>query len=377
MIRLLVPALLLTLVACESGVEETGLPEGETGETSDTGETGETGETAEDIAIAGPWVDYWGTDHTVSNTDWTQGAMAFAITTYDNDATYAIAQNDADNAWSPGLWSRFDWGWAKEELVYCQTAYDKATEADALATPAADIGDPRSGCGGFPWTVMRAPTGIDGVWDDAWGGSHAVGPFAWVVGSDSFIISKADPAAQWAVAQNSASNSWNPELWSRFDWHWQAGDLYYCQTAYDKATEADASSTPPADGTDLAGGCGGFPWTALRASLPITGAWSDDWGTSHVINAFEWAMDDSTFEISQATPAENWLVAQNGASNAWSPGLWSRFDWAWDSDGGLYYCQIAYDKASEADAAATPAADGANLGSGCGGFGWTALSAAP
>jgi hypothetical protein len=35
----------------------------------------------------------------------------------------------------------------------CQTAYDKATEAEALATPPADPADPATGgCGGFPWS---------------------------------------------------------------------------------------------------------------------------------------------------------------------------------------------------------------------------------
>lgn len=389
MIRLSFTSLLLSLVACDSGTDDSGSTATDTAEDSgadtstdtstDTGEdTGEDTGTMADITIQGTWVDNWGSDHVVSNTAWMSGSSAFAISVYDNDGAYAIAQNDAANEWSPGLWSRFDWGWAGGELLYCQTAYDKASEADALATPAADISSPGTGCGGFSWSVLRAPLSISADYDDAWGGHHVVDAFDWRQDFGGYRITRADDAAQWVVAQNASDNSWNPDLWSRFDWAWQDDELYYCQTAYDKASEADALATPAADASDIAGGCGGFSWTELREVLSINGNWNDNWGSNHVINAFAWTTGSSSYDITQAHDAEGWLVAQNSASNEWSPGLWSRFDWTWDSEGGLWYCQTAYAASTEADAVATPAADPSDsANTGCGGFSWSSLSVNP
>ena len=72
-------------------------------------------------------------------------------------AMFVIAENDADNAYSAGLWSRFDWAWDGTDLYYCQTAFAEATEADALAVPAADSSDLlNAGCGAydFPWSKL-------------------------------------------------------------------------------------------------------------------------------------------------------------------------------------------------------------------------------
>jgi hypothetical protein len=111
--------------------------------------------------------------------------------------------------------------------------------------------------------------------------------------------------------------------------------------------------------------------------LSIDGDWNDNWGGTHSIDAFAWISGTSRFDITDVDDAAGWLVAQNAATNDWSPGLWSRFDWTWGTDGTFWYCQTAYAADTEADALATPAADPADPGTtGCGGFSWTAMSAA-
>ena len=402
MIRLdKLPALLLLplAIACGEDAKESNTDDTGTGDTEDTGDTGtddtadtgpddtdtgDTGDTAPPagIAIIGDWVDNWGGTHNVSDTEWRSDGSLFEISAYVNGdeansgAGYAIAQNGADNSWNPGMWSRFDWGWSDGELLYCQTAYAAATEADALATPAADLSSPASGCGGFSWSVLRAPFPLTGGWDDSWGGTHAIDAFTWASGDATFSIAEVDAAAGWAVAQNGADNGWNPELWSRFEWTQDgAGAVWYCQAVYDAATEAEARAAAPADAADLLSGCGGFSWTELRRTLPINGAWVDGWGGTHDITAFVWVNDSSRYDISQ-TDATAWLVAQNGSDNAWNPGMWSRFDWTWDGDGLLWYCQTAYAAATEADALATPAADATDPATtGCGSFPWTSMEA--
>ena len=125
----------------------------------------------------------------------------------------------------------------------------------------------------------------------------------------------------------------------------------------------------------LSAGCGGFSWTALRLALSIDGDWLDGWGGQHSISAFTWTNEGSTYDIAEASDADGWLVAQNGASNSWNAGLWSRFDWTWDAEGALWYCQTAYDAPSREDAAATPAADASEPATtGCGSFSWTSMS---
>jgi hypothetical protein len=116
--------------------------------------------------------------------------------------------------------------------------------------------------------------------------------------------------------------------------------------------------------------------TTPTEALDIVGAYVDDFDTAHEITETTWTQtypgyDPLTFAISQW--GDDWLVAQNGADNAYSADLWSRFDWVWEG-GVLYVCQSAYDAVDEDAAVATPAADGSDLDAGCGGFPFSALT---
>jgi hypothetical protein len=80
-----------------------------------------------------------------------------------------------------------------------------------------------------------------------------------------------------------------------------------------------------------------------------------------------------SFAIAEYNNDEMWLVAQNAESNMYNPGLWSRFDWTWDTDNNLYYCQSVYDGPTIDDAKAG-SANPDDLMMGCGGmFPWTKL----
>lgn len=240
------------------------------------------------------------------------------------------------------------------------------------------------------------PLALLGSWDDAWGGTHDLTEGLWTQGGwgnpSFFHVTQFSNDAHYAVAQNNVHNAWSAGLWSRFDWIWyDAGEglaLYFCQTTYDAASEADALAVDAADATDpTAGGCAGAAWSALTPgdpSLPMLGDWLDDWGTQHTVDATSWTQtwagppeDVSVFEISSFDLDEGWLIAQNGADNAWNAGLWSRFDWTWfDAGEGLelWTCQSAYDAASEEDAGnATRADDSDPATSGCGGGSWSRL----
>jgi hypothetical protein len=98
----------------------------------------------------------------IDETRWDQladfGDALFHVGSFDNAARFVVAQADAANEFSPGLWSRFDWTWDAGELYYCTAAFDAASADDALAAPASDPGDLAVGCGGFPWSrLMLVP----------------------------------------------------------------------------------------------------------------------------------------------------------------------------------------------------------------------------
>lgn len=116
--------------------------------------------TGEPLEIIGDWVDDFGGTHAVTAQTWTMGQTmsgVFHISQYDNDENWLVAHNDADNAFSPDLWSRFDWTESGGELYNCQTVYDAATEEDARNAPPADPADPATGgCQGFAWSKLTA-----------------------------------------------------------------------------------------------------------------------------------------------------------------------------------------------------------------------------
>jgi hypothetical protein len=124
------------------------------------------------IAAATPYMDEWGSVHTITNTGWStwDGAATstFAIASYANSYVsptsdpwcggYAIAQNGAANTYSPNLYSRFDWMSFNGGLYYCQTAYNATSTAAATAATAGRTDPTKGGCdavNNFSWTKLK------------------------------------------------------------------------------------------------------------------------------------------------------------------------------------------------------------------------------
>lgn len=219
------------------------------------------------LAIADVWLEGT-TVHTVSDARWTQtyavGApSAFDVSQYANAGHYLIALNAAENEYFPSLWSRFDWTVAAGITYYCQTAYNAATEAAALATPAADASDLDAGCGNFSWSVLTAALDIRGTWVDSFGGSHVVDETTWTQNDDTYVIASYDNTTQTLIAQNGPDNAYDANLWSRFDWAESAGTFYFCQTAFNAASAQAAQATAAANAADLDAGCAGFGWSSF------------------------------------------------------------------------------------------------------------------
>ena len=255
-------------------------------------------------------------------------------------------------------------------VVACSGQKDSDSGETAEDTGTEDTGTEDTG-------EVQEDVAISGEWEDNWGGSHSIENTSWTSGDSLYHISEYDNDAQFGIAHNDAGNPWNGNLWSRFDWTTDsAGATWFCHTAYDASGPQEALATPAADATDPpTSGCGGFSWTQLRTALDLSGSYTDNWGGTHVITAFSWTNDASLYKLSQHDNDTHVLVAQNDSANEWNADLWSRFDWTTDAEGGLWYCQTAYDAADEATALGTAAADATDpANSGCNGFSWTQLS---
>jgi len=122
------------------------------GSTDDGGVEGEPGEDAQ-LEITGTYVDDFMGTHQVTDELWTQGDYVFHIQSFDNEADYLIAQNDAGNEYNPELWSRFDWHEEASQLYYCQSAFDAPSAAEAEGA-SANTGDLMAGCGDFAWSTL-------------------------------------------------------------------------------------------------------------------------------------------------------------------------------------------------------------------------------
>jgi len=132
--------------------------------------------------LIGRYSDSWGGPHIISNTVWDQGGMMgrFNISGFDSENKVIIAQNDANNEFSAGKWSRFDYLFDALKVYVCQIVYDKNTMQEAIDSDTADRADLAAGCNGFGWTELTeiVETGIDK--DDA----EIV---AWATGYESYV----------------------------------------------------------------------------------------------------------------------------------------------------------------------------------------------
>ena len=233
---------------------------------------------AAEPAIFGDFIDNFGGGHWIGEGLWIQtyspSVSAFNVTEIDAEGQFLIAENDADNEYNPGLWSRFDWVIADGALYYCQTAFDAATAEDAAAVARADDADPANGgCGVSAWSALtEGALPFAGEFSDEYGTDHLISSAYWRQTGEGFLselfILEIDAEAQHLIGQNGPDNGFNPELWSRVDWTYVGEDLYYCQSAFDAETAEAAAATPRADDSDpTVGGCGGaFPWSMLTAA---------------------------------------------------------------------------------------------------------------
>jgi hypothetical protein len=113
--------------------------------------------------LLGTFVDDYGNRFRISDSLFEQQPHGrFHIVEWNVAAQYFIARNDEANPAAPGRWTRLDWMVLADmppwTWAFCMTAHDAPTRTAAVATPAANRGTPRSGCGGYPFSRMARAT---------------------------------------------------------------------------------------------------------------------------------------------------------------------------------------------------------------------------
>ncbi|NNF34237.1 MAG: hypothetical protein HKN68_09015 [Saprospiraceae bacterium] len=110
--------------------------------------------------IIGTWADDYEINYKIDDHLWKMGSeITFHVIEWNRNKNFIIVENDSNNAYNAGQYSRIDYiildNMKPYEWAFCLTAYDKDTAIDARNTPAADGENPKSGCNGFPFSRMK------------------------------------------------------------------------------------------------------------------------------------------------------------------------------------------------------------------------------
>lgn len=111
--------------------------------------------------LIGDFEDDYGIRYSISRASWLQGeGTEYRIEQWDEEGRTVLVRGPAIGD-DPGLWTRIDWVELPDDgsgytWGYCYAAYDAESESAVREAPAADRLNPRDGCGGYPFSRMRA-----------------------------------------------------------------------------------------------------------------------------------------------------------------------------------------------------------------------------
>ena len=110
--------------------------------------------------LKGTFEDDYGIRYTINDSLWVQHPGAtYHIISGDTTEQYLLVQNDKANKTDAGLFTRIDYmnfsGMEPYRWGFCLTIYNAETPEKAKATISADRKNPKTGCGGFPFSRMK------------------------------------------------------------------------------------------------------------------------------------------------------------------------------------------------------------------------------
>lgn len=107
----------------------------------------------------GEFQDDYGIRYTITQDEWQQhGYARYHIEKWVPEGRYLIARNHPGNPTDGGLWTRIDWlelDMAPYTWAFCLTEYRAVSGDAAQAAPPPDRKNPKTGCGGHPFSRMK------------------------------------------------------------------------------------------------------------------------------------------------------------------------------------------------------------------------------
>jgi hypothetical protein len=103
------------------------------------------------LEIIGMWFDDVSGEHDIDAKRWVQAfdpdVYTYFINYFDNDTRFVVARSANEMTYS-----KFEWTYEGEQLLYCASASGQETAAAAEAAAGADASNPTGGgCVGAPW----------------------------------------------------------------------------------------------------------------------------------------------------------------------------------------------------------------------------------
>ena len=108
----------------------------------------------------GNFIDDYGISYSINDSLWTQHPHSkYHIIVWDTLSQFILARNDDSNPAEGGLFTRIDYMKFRNmepfQWGFCLTVYNAKTIEDARAEAKADTLNPKTGCGGYPFSRMR------------------------------------------------------------------------------------------------------------------------------------------------------------------------------------------------------------------------------
>ena len=131
----------LMFVACDSG-----------GDSSGSGASATT-----QLELTGTWTNNYDAVETITEDSWDNGYSVLAVSSYDNEANWAVVQSPADDEYTPNQYSKYVWTEPDAGVAhYCTVSFGLVTleEAEASEDNSDSSAPLDGGCNGFAWTQL-------------------------------------------------------------------------------------------------------------------------------------------------------------------------------------------------------------------------------
>ena len=325
-----------------------------------TGPIPATAVAATNIALAGTYLTNFGSYITVNDGTWytvaSYGTSMYHIHAF--EGSYIIAQNSANNSYNAGQWSKFEFhATSGGGYGYCQSVYNAATANAAYNTDTSSIynaADAAAGCNGFGHTTMtpcsrRRPANSSTTGAITSRSTPACGTRSRRPAPRRCTVSRR--TARTGSSRRTRRPTRGTNMWSLFRFHTVGSGYGFCQIIYNGNSASDTilGDVSAYNASDASAGCNGFGHSTMAPyTTPMIGTWTTNFGSNLTVTASAWtsvsSYGTSTYRIEAY--GNNYILAQNSASNSYNPSLWSLFRFHATSGGSYGFCQIVYNGAT-------------------------------